>query len=111
MQQGARMTVFEAAMERYGWIWVGLTFGFAAKYALLIKRGVPVQPRLVFADILLLPMVALLAYWMASRAGLEAEQRALVAAFFTVGADRLIKLLTERFIQRLGVGSLPGADA
>lgn len=103
--------IFEAAMERYGWIWVGLTIGFAAKYAFLIKRGVPVRPRLVFADLLLLPMVALLAYWLATRAGLEAEARALTAAFCTVGADRLITVLTVRFIQRLGAEAIPCADA
>lgn len=93
--------VFEAALVKYGWIWIGLTFGFAAKYALLIKRGIRLQAKLVFADLLLLPMVALIAYWLASRAGFEAEARALFAAFCTVGADRLVKLLTDRFLQRV----------
>jgi hypothetical protein len=93
--------VFEAVLAKYGWILIGITFGFAAKYALLIKRGVKVQARLVFADLLLLPMVALLAYWIASRAGFEGDAAALAAAFCTVGADRLIKLLTDRFLQRV----------
>jgi hypothetical protein len=91
----------EGLAAKYGWILVGLTFGFAAKYALLIKRGVRVQARLVFADLLLLPMVALIAYWLASRAGFEGEASALFAAFCTVGADRLVKLLTDRFLQRV----------
>lgn len=93
--------VFEALLAKYGWIWVGLTFGFAAKYALLLKRGVRVQLKLVIADLLLLPMVALIAYWLASRTGFEGEAAALFAAFCTVGADRLVKLLTDRFLQRV----------
>lgn len=92
---------FEVAASKYGWIWIGLSFGFLAKYALLIKRGVRVQARLVFADILLLPMVALIAYWLAQRAGIDGEASALFAAFCTVGADRLVKLLTDRFLQRV----------
>ncbi|GAA0745206.1 hypothetical protein CA233_19135 [Sphingomonas sp. ABOLD] len=88
-------------LAKYGWILIGITFGFAAKYALLIKRGVPVKARLVFADLLLLPMVALIAYWMATRAGFEAEASALFSAFCAVGADRLVKLLTDRFLQRV----------
>lgn len=93
--------LFEGFAAKYGWIIMGITFGFAAKYALLIKRGVRVRARLVFADLLLLPMVALLAYWLAARAGLGGETGAVVASFCAVGADRLIKLLTERFLQRV----------
>ncbi len=93
--------VLETVLVKYGWILIGITCGFAAKYALLIKRGVQVKARLIFADLLLLPMVALIAYWMATRAGVEAEGAALFSAFCTVGADRLVKLLTDRFLQRV----------
>lgn len=93
--------MWNAALIKYGWVWLGLTCGFAAKYALLIKRGVRVQAKLVVADLLLLPMVALIAYWLATLAGVDAEVRALWAAFCTVGADRLVKLLTDRFLQRV----------
>ncbi len=93
--------MLNAALAKYGWIWIGLTFGFLAKYALLLKKGVKVKARLVFADILLLPMVALIAYWLATLAGVDGEVRALWAAFCTVGADRLVKLLTDRFLQRV----------
>lgn len=91
----------EGLAAKYGWILIGITFGFAAKYALLIKRGVPVKARLIFADLLLLPMVLLIAYWIAVRAGAEGETAALFAGFCTVGADRLVKLLTDRFLQRV----------
>lgn len=93
--------IYETILAKYGWILIGITFGFAAKYALLIKRGVQVKARLVFADLLLLPMVALIAYWIATRAGVEAEAAALFSALCTVGADRLVKLLTDRFLQRV----------
>lgn len=96
------MTPFwEALLAKYGWILIGLTFGFAAKYALLIKRGVKVQARLVFADLLLLPIVALISFWMAARIGFQSEAAALFASFCTVGADRLVKVLTDRFLQKV----------
>lgn len=93
--------VFEAMLAKYGWVWVGVTVGFAAKYALLIKKGVRVRPWLVFADILLLPLVALIAYWLATRIGWDSEARALLSAFCAVSADRLVKLLTDRFLSRV----------
>jgi hypothetical protein len=88
-------------LAKYGWVWIGVTVGFAAKYALLIKKGVKVRAWLVFADLLLLPLVALIAYWLATRIGWDAEARALLSAFCAVGADRLVKLLTDRFLQRV----------
>ena len=91
----------EAAALKYGWIWIGLTFGFAAKYALLIKRGIKVQMRLVIADLLILPMVALIAYSLVRQAGVEAEAAALLTAFVTVCADRVMKLYTERFMRQV----------
>lgn len=100
---------WEALFAKYIWIWVGLTCGFAAKYALLLKRGVKVKPRLIAADLLLLPMVALIAYWIITRAGVAGEAAALLTAFCTVGADRLIKLLTERFFLQMQVATLRGA--
>jgi hypothetical protein len=99
-------TGFEALFAKYGWIWIGLSFGFLAKYALLIKRGVKVQARLVLADLLLIPMVALIAYSLVSQAGVKGEAAALLTAFCTVGADRLIKLLTERFLARVEAATM-----
>ncbi|MEC3912201.1 hypothetical protein U5A82_17480 [Sphingobium sp. CR2-8] len=89
----------EALVAKYGWIAVGLTFGLAAKYALLIKRGVKIKGALIMADVLLLPMVALIAYWMVNQAGVHGEGAALITAAATVGADRLVKLYTDRFIR------------
>ena len=94
------MTWFEMVYTRYGWILVGLTFGLAAKYALLIKRGVKVKAWLVVADILLLPMVALIAFWLVKQAGVDGEGAALLTAGATVGADRIVKLYTDRFLRQ-----------
>ncbi len=88
-------------IAKYIWIWVGLTFGFAAKYALLLKQGVKVKARLIVADLLILPMVALIAYSLVRQAGIEAEGAALLTAFVTVCADRVIKLYTERFMRQV----------
>jgi len=91
----------EAAIAKYGWIAVGLTFGLAAKYALLIKKGVHVKPILLLADLLLLPMVALIAYWIVGQAGVHGEGAALLTAAATVGADRVVKLYTDRFLRQV----------
>jgi hypothetical protein len=102
----------ETIAAKYGWIWIGLTFGLAAKYALLIKRGVKVRPILIFADFLLLPMVALIAYSIAHQFGATGEAAALLTALGTVGADRLVQFYMDRFfaqIERAGNTS-PGPD-
>jgi hypothetical protein len=91
----------EAAFAKYGWIWIGLSFGLAAKYALLIKRGIRIRGAMILADMLLLPMVALIAYSITLRLGANGEAAALLTALATVGADRLVKLYTERFLQRV----------
>ena len=114
------MTPAETVLTRYGWIIIGLTVGFAAKYALLIKRGVRVRAWLVIADVMLLPIIALIAYWICERVGLRGESAALATALSTVSADRLVRLLTERLLQRADAvvdgllpllpGRLPEAD-
>jgi len=91
----------EAAFAKYAWIWIGLTFGLAAKYALLIKKGVKVRPSLLMADILLLPMVGLIAYWLVTQFGVSGEAAALVSAGATIGAERVVKLYTERFMRQV----------
>ena len=103
----------EAAVAKYSWIWIGLTFGLAAKYALLIKRGVRLRPSLIAADLLLLPLVALISFSIVSQLGADGETAALLTALATVGADRLVKLYTERFfaqVQRDVDGVAPPAD-
>jgi positive regulator of sigma E activity len=100
----------EKAIAKYGWIIIGLTFGLAAKYALMLKRKAKIRPILILADVLLLPLVALIAYSLAVQFGAEGEASALLTALGTVGADRLIKLYTDRFLaaaEQAG-GGMPG---
>ncbi|MEO7466732.1 MAG: hypothetical protein ABIV36_06955 [Sphingobium limneticum] len=87
----------EAAVVKYGWIWVGVGFGFAAKYGLLMKRGKPVTVRMIVADMLLIGMVVLIAFNIIVKFGLHGEAAALVTSLVAVGADRGIRLLTDRF--------------
>lgn len=56
------------------------------------KRGIRIRAAVVVADILLLPMVALIAYQITHRLGATDEAAALLTAVATVGADRLVKL-------------------
>jgi hypothetical protein len=46
-------------------------------------------------------MVALIAYAIVTRMGADQELAALLTALATVGGDRLIKLLTERFFRQV----------
>lgn len=97
----APMGTLDAVFAKYGWVLIGLTFGLAAKYALQLKKGVHIKWRSILADVLLLPMVALIAYEMVTRFGVNGEGAALITAFCAVGADRLVRLLSERFWRQI----------
>jgi hypothetical protein len=87
----------EALLAKYGWIAAGVLFGFAAKYGLLMKRGRPIGWRMVMADVLLVGMVYLIAYNLVLRIGVAGEAAGLIAAFVAVGADRAVRIMTDRF--------------
>ncbi len=105
-REGERMAGFEAWFAKWGWVVIGLTCGFAAKYALRIKRGQRVKPLHVFADVLLLPMVGLIAYAIVGRIGAEGEFRAMLAGLCMVGADRLIAVMTDWWLAKLQSATL-----
>lgn len=105
-REGERMAGFEAWFAKWGWVVIGLTCGFAAKYALRIKRGQRVKPLQVFADVLLLPMVGLIAYAIVGPIGVEGEVRAMFAGLCMVGADRLIGGMTDWWLGKLQVAAL-----
>lgn len=87
----------EAALAKYGWIAAGVFFGFAAKYGLLMKRGRPIRFRMIVADMLLVGMVCLIAYNLVSRMGVTGEIAALISSLVAVGADRGVRIMTDRF--------------
>lgn len=101
MEAGTVSPWFEAAVIKYGWIWVGVAFGFGAKYGLIMKRGKPITARMIVADALMIGIVALVAYWIVSRMGVDHEAAALVTALVAVGADRGVQRLTDRFWQQV----------
>lgn len=104
--EGGRMTGFEAWFAKWGWVVIGLTCGFAAKYALRIKRGQRVKPLQVFADVLLLPMVGLIAYTIVGRIGVDGEVRAMFAGLCMVGADRLVAIMTDWWLAKVQTAAL-----
>lgn len=87
----------EAAIAKYGWIAAGILFGFGAKYGLLMKRGKPITFRMIAADMLLVGMVSLIAFNLVARMGVEGEIAALIASLVAVGADRAVRIMTDRF--------------
>lgn len=93
--------VFESLLAKYGWILLGVTCGLAARYALPLKKGVRIRPWMVMSDILLLPMVALIAFTLVKQSGLQAEAAAMIGALCAVGADRLVKFYADRFVQKV----------
>lgn len=93
--------MFEGFAAKYGWILLGVTCGLAARYALLLKKGVKIRAWMVLSDVLLLPTVILIAYTLAKQAGIQGEPAALVSALCAVGADRLVKLYADRFVAKV----------
>lgn len=102
-------------LGRYGATGVGLLIGNAAKYGMMLSEGK--RPRAVnlVADLLLLFMLGVIALTIgdvAAQFGLElsSNTRVLSGALAAVGSDRLIRLVSERYLRRVE-DSLPGALA
>jgi len=55
--------------------------------------------------LLLLPIVALISYSLAHQFGATGEAAALLTALGTVGADRLVKLYTDRFFAQIATAT------
>ncbi len=96
----------EAAFAKYGWIFGGIVIGFAAKYGLRLKSGQRIKARHVIGDVLLTGAVALISWNAATNIGLKDEAAAVLACFVTVGADRIIRIMTERWLRQLEAATL-----
>lgn len=92
---------FEGMLAKYGAILLGVSIGTAAKYGLTLGEGRPVTWREVLSDMLLVPMICLIAAFGATKFGADVTTVAVIAAFLAVSSDRGIRLLRERFIQRM----------
>jgi hypothetical protein len=91
----------ETLFAKYGPIVLGLLFGTTAKYALTLAEGRRVTTRMLVIDALLVGMVAIVASNVVERLGAAGNAASLVAALFAVSSDRVIRLIRERFLQRV----------
>lgn len=90
-----------AILAKYGAVLLGVGAGTAAKYKLTLSDGRKLTWGEVASDMLLVPMVVLVAAYVGAKLGAEPHLQAVLAAFFAVSSDRLIRILRERFIQRV----------
>jgi hypothetical protein len=91
----------EGLIAKYGAVVLGVGVGTAAKYKLTLGDGKKVTPGEVASDLLLVPMVILIAAYAGQKLGAEPHLQAVMAAFLAVSSDRLIRLLRDRFVQRV----------
>lgn len=91
----------EGVIAKYGAVVLGVGAGTAAKYKLSISDGRNLTWGEVASDLLLVPMVILIAAYVGAKLGAEPHLQAVLAAFLAVSSDRLIRLLRERFIQKV----------
>lgn len=91
----------EGMIAKYGAVVLGVGAGTAAKYKLSISDGRNLTWGEVASDLLLVPMVILIAAYVGAKLGAEPHLQAVLAAFLAVSSDRLIRLLRERFIQKV----------
>ena len=91
----------EAIFTKYSALVLGLLFGTTAKYALVLAEGRKVTTRMLVIDALLIGMVAIIASNVVDRLGASGNTAAMVGALFAVSSDRVIRLVRERFLQRV----------
>lgn len=93
-------------LARYGAIVLGIAIGTSAKHGLALSEGIIPSWRGIFADILLMGMVALLALFVTDRMGLVGTSATLCAALFAISSDRVIRLVRDRFEKKISEGTL-----
>lgn len=91
----------EAFLAKYGAVVVGVGIGTAAKYRLNMGEGRVVTRKEVLADLLLVPFVIMLAAYVGTKLSADPHLMAIIASFMSLSADRLIRMLRERFLQRV----------
>ena len=100
-----------AIFAKYGAVLLGVGAGTAAKYKLTLSDGKSLTWGEVASDMLLVPMVVLVAAYAGAKVGAEPHLQAVLAAFLAVSSDRLIRILRERFIQRVAKETeIPGVN-
>lgn len=91
----------EGLLAKYGAVILGVSIGTAAKYGLTLGEGRRVTRSELLSDLLLVPFMVLLSAWIGSKLGADPMNMTIWAAFIAISSDRVIRLLRERFIQRI----------
>jgi len=91
----------ETALAKYGAVLLGVSIGTAAKYGLSMGEGRKVTRGEVISDLLLVPFMCLLAAFVGAKLGADPMTMTTVSAFIAISSDRLIRMMRERFVQRV----------
>lgn len=92
---------FDTFWARYGSILVGIGIGTAAKWALVMAEGRNLTWRTLAIDMLLAPMVALLAVYGSVKFGMDPHTSAMLGALMSIASDRVVRLVRIRFLQKV----------
>jgi len=91
----------EGLVVKYGAVLLGVSIGTAAKYGLTMGEGRKVTTGELVSDLLLVPLVCLVAAFIGIKFGADPMTMAMISAFCAVSSDRLIRLMRERFMERV----------
>lgn len=91
----------EGLLVKYGAVLLGVGVGTAAKYSLSRGEGHKITVGEVISDLLLVPMIVLIAAFSAVKMGLDPMSACVLASFMSLSADRLVRLMRIRFLQRV----------
>lgn len=98
-------------VSRYGPVATGLAIGTAAKHGLAIQDGKAFTWRSLLVDLLLLGFLGLVAVTVSEYFTLTGNAKVLAGAMAAVSSDRIVRLIRQRFEQRVAaqVDRLPTA--
>ena len=94
------MTLRDLVGDQLAQTGLGLTIGTMARYAMRIQDRLPIGPREIVADILLLGINAVLTLFVIERLGATGKGAVLTAALFGIAQDRVIRVLRRRMEKR-----------
>lgn len=100
--KGAQVTpIWETLSVKYGAVGLGLLAGILAKYGLTLSKGRLITWRMMLADALLMGVVALASVAAVDKLGLTGANASLLSALLAMTSDRVIRVMRERFLQRV----------
>jgi hypothetical protein len=91
----------EGIIVKYGAVLLGVSIGTAAKYGLSMHEGRQITTAEVISDLLLVPFLVLIAAFAGTKLGADPMMMTTLSAFVAISSDRLIRLLRQKFMQRV----------